>query len=38
MNIASVFYQPHFEDATAGCVLLLPNGGLMIDDSQLLEM
>jgi hypothetical protein len=37
MNIASVFYQPHFENATSR-VLPLPNGGLMIDDSRLLEM
>jgi hypothetical protein len=33
MNIASVFHQPHLETAVTGCVLPLPNGELMIDDS-----
>jgi hypothetical protein len=33
MNIASVFYQPHFENATTSRVLLLPNGGLMLNGS-----
>jgi hypothetical protein len=38
MDIASVFYQPHLETAATGRVLPLPNGGILIDDSRLLEV
>jgi hypothetical protein len=38
MNIAFPVYQPHLENAATGCVLPLPNGERMIDDSRLLEM